>query len=279
MNKYLILFFILISHLSYACGKSSDTPNIENNPELPTTPGTQLKVMTYNIHHGNPPSRPNVIDLETIANTIKKANADIVAIQELDSATNRSNQEFQLARLASLCGMNYFFAKTIPYESGGYGIGILSKLPISETRNIPLPEDIQYTQYENRALAVAKITIKGKPSFYFICTHLDVNKDENRIVQAEKIVDYANSLKAPVILAGDLNTTAQATSFKVLSNFFVQASIKMEPTIPTNNPNRKIDHILFSGNKDFTLIKEEVLSKENYGSDHLPFVATLKVNF
>ena len=91
----------------------------------------KLTVLTYNIHHANPPGREaGFIDLDTIVATIRSSGADIVAIQELDSVTTRSNKQFQLQLLAEKLNMHYRFERTIPFGGGAYGICILSKLPI-----------------------------------------------------------------------------------------------------------------------------------------------------
>lgn len=278
MKNYIVLFFLLGSSICYGCGKSSGSDPENGDPEKPGAKGLSLRVMTYNIHHGNPPSKAGEIDLDAIANTIKGSKSDLVAIQELDSATNRSNQEFQLKVLAEKTGMNYFFVKAIPYEGGGYGIGILSKYPISNEKKIQLPEDPGVGNYEDRALALVKVTLPENRTIYFGSTHLDVNKEENRILQAQKIVDVAASLNSPVIICGDMNAMMGSQSMTIFTNYFIQASKKLEPTIPNTNPTRKIDHILYVRNQDFTLTHEEVLRGANYGSDHLPFLVDLTVS-
>lgn len=277
MHKLSICFIMwLMASVTYGCSKQT-SENLPGAPDTVSRAGT-LKIMTYNVHHANPPSRPGFIDLEAIARIIKESDADLVALQELDSLSLRSERKFQLSELARLTGMKYFYARTIPYDGGAYGIGVLSKLEISEARNIALPEDPAYAASEDRALALVKVKLGESASLYFACTHLDVNKEENRILQARKIIDVAMELNAPFILAGDLNSTEQSESFRILSSLFVPASVKKAPTIPVINPNRKIDHILYAKPSDFSLLKEEVLSKETYASDHLPFTIELKVN-
>ena len=51
-----------------------------------------LKVMTYNIRNGN--GMDKVCSYERIADVILKQDPDVVAIQELDSMTMRSNQTY-----------------------------------------------------------------------------------------------------------------------------------------------------------------------------------------
>jgi endonuclease/exonuclease/phosphatase family metal-dependent hydrolase len=65
-------------------------------------PSGVIRVMSYNIHHANPPSKAkdSTIDMQAIADVIIKANPDLVALQEVDNRTTRSgvnlNQEQEL---------------------------------------------------------------------------------------------------------------------------------------------------------------------------------------
>ncbi|RZK47377.1 MAG: endonuclease, partial [Pedobacter sp.] len=44
-------------------------------------------MLSYNIHHCNPPSAGTLIDVDTIAGVIRKLNPDLVALQEVDVKT------------------------------------------------------------------------------------------------------------------------------------------------------------------------------------------------
>lgn len=44
----------------------------------------KLKVLSYNIHVGNPPAKPGITDLNGIAKVINDSDADLVALQEVD---------------------------------------------------------------------------------------------------------------------------------------------------------------------------------------------------
>jgi len=234
-----------------------------------------INVVTYNIHHGNPPTREaGYIDLNTIAHTIRKTGAHLVALQELDSVTNRSGKTFQLKLLADMLGMQYYYGKAIPYQGGGYGVGILSKFPISEARTIVLPK-VEGFEGEDRVLALVKVTLPDEKAFYFGSTHLDVTLEENRFLQAREIVNVARTLDAPVIVGGDFNSTDDKVPMAELFKHFKDASTAKQPTIPVTKPTRRIDYILFAGSDDFQVLREEVLTEDNYGSDHLAFWARL----
>ena len=84
-----------------------------------------LKVMTYNIRNGN--GMDKVRSYERIADVILKHDPDVVAVQELDSMTTRSNQTYVLAEVAERTQMVANYAPAISFQGGKYGIGILSK--------------------------------------------------------------------------------------------------------------------------------------------------------
>jgi len=73
-----------------------------------------ISILSYNIHHANPPSKPGVIDVSAIANVIDRQQADLVALQEVDVHTARSGKALHEAEeIARLTGMKVFFAKAI----------------------------------------------------------------------------------------------------------------------------------------------------------------------
>ena len=78
-----------------------------------------LKVMSYNIHHGEGIDRR--LDLERIAAVIADSGADIVALQELDQSTRRTGGVAQTEVLAHHLGMHHQFAKALHFQGGAYG--------------------------------------------------------------------------------------------------------------------------------------------------------------
>ncbi len=254
--------------LLLACSSTDDA--------TPEEPANTFNVMTYNIHHANPPSREaGFIDLNTIAQTIDKSDADLVALQELDSVTSRSGQVFQLKALAEMLDMHYYYGKAIPYQGGGYGVGILSKYPISGMRTIKLPSVPDF-EGETRVLALAKVTLPDNREIYFGSTHLDVTMEENRLLQTSEIVNIAGKLDAPVITGGDFNSTDDKAPMTELFQYFTDASTIKGPTIPVINPKRRVDYIVYRKSNDFEVLSEKVLTADNYGSDHLAFWAKLR---
>ena len=82
-----ILIFAYVLLILTACGVSKDHNHNKNKPS-----GRVLKIMSYNIHIGNPPSKPGIIDMKAIIKAIKIENPDLVALQEVDVNTARSGK-------------------------------------------------------------------------------------------------------------------------------------------------------------------------------------------
>ncbi|WEK35997.1 MAG: endonuclease/exonuclease/phosphatase family protein [Candidatus Pseudobacter hemicellulosilyticus] len=234
----------------------------------------ELRVMTYNIHHGNQPDKPKgVIDLDSIANIIRRLDPHLVALQELDSVTLRSGGVFQLKALADKLGMHYYYGHAIPYEGGAYGLGILSRYPIKEAATHPLPK-VSTVRSEDRILALVKVQLPQGKECYFGATHLDVVSEQNRQLQVEKIRELTSGLPAPVILGGDFNAVDTTASVRNLLQQFTDASQQKHPTIPVLTPRRRIDYIVYSKGAGLHSLREQV-PQEHYASDHLPFFAAL----
>ncbi|MBF9255705.1 endonuclease/exonuclease/phosphatase family protein [Pontibacter sp. 172403-2] len=236
----------------------------------------QLRVMTYNIHHANPPSKAESgeIDLDAIANTIRNQNPDIVALQEVDVNTGRSGPVNQAEAIAEKLGMHAYFGRAIDYGGGYYGVAILSKYPLTETTVTHLPEEAD-PKAEDRVLTTAKITLPGGKAIRFGSTHLDVRSAGNRDQQVRTINDIAAKEKIPFIVAGDFNATPESSAIAELDKRFTRTCISdCAPTIPVNNPTRTIDFIAFTKDSPFQVVSQKVIP-ETYASDHLPVVVTL----
>lgn len=234
-----------------------------------------LKVMTYNIHHGNPPERPGVIDLPAIAAVIKQHTPDLVALQEIDKLTKRTGQVDQLKTLAELTGMFYFFSKGIDYEGGEYGVGILSRYPINSSSRYPLPSKAGLDA-EARSLAVVHVTLPNGKPLNFASTHLDLN-NEHRLLQIEEINRLIGHKKGEVILAGDFNLTSTTPAMKLLEQHFTRSCIEnCAPTIPQDNPTEEIDFILLKKGSRMKVISHQVFPNID-ASDHLPVMAIYQI--
>ncbi|MCX2453345.1 endonuclease/exonuclease/phosphatase family protein [Pedobacter sp. PLR] len=264
MKKRPFQFISAFGALLVFCNFLSVAVMAQSNPKT-------LKVMTYNIHHGNPPERPGVIDLPAIAAVIKQHTPDLVALQEIDKLTKRTGQVDQLKTLAELTGMFYFFSKGIDFEGGEYGVGILSRYPINSSNRYPLPSKAGLDA-EARSLAVVQVTLPNGKPLNFASTHLDLN-NEHRMLQVKEINRLLGSKKGDVILAGDLNLTSTTPAMKILEQHFTRSCTEnCAPTIPQDVPTEEIDFILLKKGSRMKVISHQVFPNID-ASDHLPVMA------
>lgn len=267
--KFLLLTVLLIS---IACSKKT----------LPSTAVSaataDITVLCYNIHHANPPSIPNLIDIHAIATVIKQQQPDVVALQEVDVYTTRSGKTLhQAEELARLIGMTAYFAKAIDYTGGEYGVAILSKFPMENRKNTPLPTD-DATNGEHRTLASVTLILPDNKKIVFANTHLDAQgSDINRQLQIKKILEVLKKETFPVIIAGDFNAVPTSNVITQLDSYFSRSCVTgCAFTIPQIHSNKTIDYIAFAPASSFSVMSHTVID-EPYASDHLPLKAAFNL--
>ena len=224
-----------------------------------------LKLMSYNIR--NTKGMDNVRNVQRIANVINNEAPDVVAIQELDSMTTRSNQTDVLAEVAERTQMHANYAPAISFQGGKYGIGILSKEQPLSIRTFPLPG-----REEERMLMIAEFK-----DYLFACTHLSLT-EEDRLASLDIIKNSASTSNKPFFLAGDLNDTPDSKFIKSLQQDFQILTNTKKPTYPAPEPKETIDYIAaWKENTDnFANLSTQVV-EEPLASDHRPITVTLRM--
>ncbi len=233
--------------------------------------------MTYNIHHANPPAG-NTIDMNAIANVIKKENPHLVALQEVDVYTTRSGTGLhQAEELGRLTNMKTFFGKAIDFAGGEYGVAILSKFPMTDMKNRPLPTAAG-TSGEARTLASAVITLGNGKKLVFANTHLDAQtSDTNQFLQITRIKELLQLETHPVILAGDFNAIPGTRIINTLDSYFTRTcTTGCGFTIPATNATKTIDFIAYATSDKFTVLEHKVID-EKFASDHLPVFSVVRI--
>jgi len=237
--------------------------------------GGSVRVLSYNIHHGR--GTDGRIDLKRIARIIRESKADIVALQEVDRATKRSNGVDQAARLAQLTHMHLAFGKAIDFAGGEYGIAILSRWPILEEQNHPLP----FTPgREARTALVVRIKLGSFGSdIRVVNTHLDHTRDPTDRLAAAQRLNHLLMDKAglPALLVGDLNAVPDSQTIGVLLEHWSDSAARYpQPTSPANDPRRRIDYVLFRPASNWRVVRAYVLD-EPIASDHRPLLVLLRL--
>lgn len=258
MNKS--LWILTVVAFSTFCSST-----VEPDPE-PVT----LTIMTYNIHHAE--GEDGVVDINRIAQVILDADPDLVSLQEVDRFVQRTDRADQPEQLKALTRMFMAFGFAINYQGGDFGNVILSKYPLEEVTLHPLPGD----PGEDRTLMEATIRLPGyEGPIVFLATHLDTFT-RPRTDSVPLILDVIpDTTEALYILAGDLNDGPGTPVIDALLERFVSAAPPELFTFPSRDPDRQIDHILYTTTEGWTVERAAVID-EPIASDHAPLVATLR---
>jgi endonuclease/exonuclease/phosphatase family metal-dependent hydrolase len=236
-----------------------------------------LRIITYNIHHANPPLRPGTIDVNAVVSSLKKYGDDIIALQEVDVNTKRSGNVDEAKEIATELDMQFFFAKAINYDGGEYGVALLSRFELRDTQVLYLPMDTAKNG-EQRVLATAIIRLPSRRSVMIACTHLDHRKDpKSRELQMTTIKAVAAKTKLAFVIAGDFNTEPGSTVLQSFDEAFQRSCEDCPLTFPADLPNKTIDFVGFKKSIKIKAISHAVLP-ETYASDHLPVRAVVLFN-
>ncbi|MDZ4683613.1 MAG: endonuclease/exonuclease/phosphatase family protein [Planctomycetaceae bacterium] len=233
---------------------------------------TTLRVLSYNIHHGE--GVDGKLDLERIANVIRSVSPDVVALQEVDRVTERTQRVDQPAELARLTGLTAVFEKNIDLQGGEYGNAVLTKLPIQSHRNHPLP---QLVEGEKRGALAVEVTCGGQP-LTILGTHFDHRPEPgDRIASAKQLNQWATDhADQAALLIGDLNATPDSEPLRLLKEQWRDTAAQPLPTIPVGKPSRQIDFILVRPADRWRTVEIRVLD-ETVASDHRPIFAVLEL--
>ena len=224
-----------------------------------------LKLMSYNVR--NTKGMDGIRNLQRVANVIINEAPDVVAVQELDSMTTRSNQQYVLGELAERTQMHATYAPAISFQGGKYGIGILSQEKPLNIQSYPLPG-----REEARMLLVTEFE-----NFFFACTHLSLT-EEDRLASLEIIKNSVGKSHKPYFLAGDLNDRPDSKFIQALQQDFQVLTHIKKPTFPAPEPTETIDYIAAwkHGSNDFANLSAQVL-EEPLASDHRPLSVQLRI--
>ena len=232
-----------------------------------------LRVLSYNVRHcaGNDGS----LNLARTARVISAQNADVVALQEVDSVFgSRSNYKYQIKELSQATGMYGIFCSALT----GYGIGILSKeLPLS-VKVVSLTSD-----FEPRRMLIAEFQ-----NYVFASLHVGLSANARRgtgpiiKAEAERWVETGK----PLIIAGDFNddgTDGEMEGARGVLTAYLQQNgftYHSDLTTPTwSDGIYIIDNIIsYDPIGGVEKVSYEVVN-DKVTSDHMPILADLIIGF
>jgi endonuclease/exonuclease/phosphatase family metal-dependent hydrolase len=259
---------------------------------------TALRVATYNLLHGLD-LRTGRVDLDAAAAAIDALDADVVGVQEVDRDLARSGGVNQVEELATLLGRTGIFAPALlgdpelrwargpgaDPDPGGpaYGIGLLSRLPLTAVAIVALPGGGPGTVRPRRPdsrrppirdgepRAALRVTVDGPSGPVAVTTaHLSFVPWRGRRQLATLARFAVADANVPgAVLLGDLNLPPQVVEPALRRRGWRTAPAG--PTFPTWKPITQLDHLFVRGTVELADLRVGAPGP----SDHLPLCATV----
>lgn len=240
-----------------------------------------LRVLVYNMHAGKDAAGRD--NLERVATLVRALDADLVLLQEVDRRTERSAGVDQIAELARLTGLHGVFGRTLPFQGGEYGIGLLSRWPPARDTLVPLPVTPPQARaggaYEPRGvLHVVLPTPWGM--LHALNTHLDASPtDDGRLQEVATLRRLADGLLqhgAIGLVGGDFNATPASPVIAHLTagpwrDTWGECGAGVGATYPAAEPVKRIDYLFVSP----TLGCDSAAVVASDASDHRPLFLML----
>ncbi|HTM30467.1 MAG TPA: endonuclease/exonuclease/phosphatase family protein, partial [Vicinamibacterales bacterium] len=232
----------------------------------------RVRVLSYNVHHGE--GMDGRIDLARQADVLNREAPELVALQEVDRSTRRSGGVDQLAEFARLTGLTPVFGRTIEFQGGGYGVGVLSRLPLQGIRQRLLPGSPD--REPRTALTVDVDLPGGGPRVQFTATHLDQGREAaDKLAQASYLAAALSHRNDQLgILAGDMNTRPETEPMQILARRWTDTFADPPPD-SNGRPRRRIDYVMVRPAQAWRVIESRSVDAP-LASDHQPVLVVLE---
>lgn len=244
-NIFIILFtlFILLGLTSptYAKTFKIATYNVENLFDLQKSGTEYIEYIPNNIFNWN--ANTLTIKLNNIAQVIKDLNADIIALQEIESERALDLLQDKLKEYS----FDYAYARIANKKNTVVKCAVLSRYPIFETKEIPVNHRGQ------RNIFKVTININSYPLILYINHWKSKRGPESlRIKSAQALRKDINTLDSNTdfILLGDFN-----------SNYNEHKSIKRSKRLNDTKGQTGINHVLKT-TVESEMITEDFLIKQ-----------------
>lgn len=205
MRRLALVFAAFVSACAAPAADDDGSSVEEDSAEVASevTAGT-LRIMSFNIKNGEIADH----DLKKLVDPIRPSNPDVLALQEVDEGTRRSGGLAETKGIAAQLGMAHsYFGKNFSFDGGAYGLAIVSKYPLSNTRTIRLDDHTTRANGKEPRIAVAADVSVGSKKITVVSVHASLHESE-RAENARRILSALGSSASRAIIMGDLNETA-----------------------------------------------------------------------
>lgn len=196
--KLLAILLLLVSFLYGQVNLKIATYNVENLFDLKKD-GYEYKEYIPNTS-ANWNHKTYNIKLKNIAKVIQEIDADIIALQEVESLQALKDLRFALKQK----GLYYQYYKIADYKNTNIKVALLSKIPFVYTHEIAVQSSFAY-----RNILEAKFKINNE-ELYILVNHWKAKSgaESKRIISAKKVMKRVSELgeEKNIILLGDFNS-------------------------------------------------------------------------
>ncbi len=220
-----------------------------------------VRLMTWNIHGGMGPDGRH--DLERMLALVRRADPDVLALQEIDSRRGPGS-EHPVAMLKRVLGHHGISAAAITTPDGDYGQVLLSRWPMTKTA----VHDISVPGREPRRAITAVINAPAGDLFV-LATHLGLKLVE-RHRQCRQMAHLVNLSALTTVVMGDFNDWMWPGSVQNVLARKLPGRTRHR-TFPASFPLLKLDRIYCRPAS--ALISSRVDPAARSISDHLPVIA------
>ncbi len=225
-----------------------------------------LRLMTWNIHGGIGTDRRYA--LERITEVIDRHNADIVALQEVDSRRLLAGSRSPFETLREAVGEHGIEAKSISTADGDYGQMLLSRCPFDRSE----VHDITHGNREPRRAIETEVHC-GNHKLRVVATHFGLSLAERR-TQARRLVAIARQHDTATVMLGDFNDWFWPGSLRDAFRHELPGRTR-HATFPSWCPILRLDRIFCWPPQ--ILLRSFVDRSARRASDHLPVIADIAV--
>ena len=239
----------------------------------------KLRVLSYNIHKciGGVDRR---YEPSRIVEVIRKLDADVVMLQEVDAGVKRSNGDRQVELLGDQLGLRYhtWFPNVEVRGGGQYGNAILSRYPLIESTNI----DVTLRFKKRRSVLHGVLRVRHDDvdrTVHVFNMHLGLARYERKrqlemFLSSQPFAHLHHD--TPVVVGGDLNDVYGGLGQLLVPSGF--RGIERRPlTFPAWGPMRALDAIFVRGAVDLQKLVRCDSDLARRASDHRPLVAEVKL--